>query len=301
MQPTADEILALQEGAAALVAVYDQEDRLRYANAAYRDAYFLGPDEHPLWSDMMRRNFAAQRGSVIATSDLESWLAAAYTRRGKTPDRSFEIELADGRWLWVSESVRADGWLVTVCLDIADLRTSERELRLHRDLARRDSRTDELTGVANRRHMMFMLEALLKGEVIAGQCGGCVCLLDIDHFKRVNDIYGHQAGDTVLINFARTVQANIRSRDAFGRIGGEEFMLILPGSTPSASRTAIDRILAAVRSNRPLDIDPNFSVTCSAGLTEVVCGDAVEAVYSRADQALYRAKHEGRDQLRMAA
>lgn len=300
MPPIVAQLMILCEDGAALVAVFDPDDRLRYGNAAFRAAYFVAPDEQVTWAALMRRNFEAGRGAAIASRDIDAWLATAQSARGKTPNRSFEIDLLDGRWLWVNETVAADGWMLMSALDITELQADERELRQHRDMARRASLTDELTGVANRRLMLSSLETLLSGRAETGT-GGCVCLLDIDFFKRVNDSYGHMMGDAVLTDFARTVQAKIRRQDTFGRIGGEEFMLILPDASLARGKAIADRVLAAVRNRHPISQDPSFSYTCSAGLAEIRALDTVEAVYSRADQALYQAKNGGRDRLALAA
>ena len=297
----AEKLAELREDSAALIAVYDPDDRLRYANAAFRDTYHVEPGETPTWAELMRRNWLAGRGAIIAHPDMEAWLASAISRRGKVKHRAFESDLVDGRWLWIVETVHADGWMLFLATDITELRREERELRQLRDFATRASQTDELTEISNRRHMWSMLETLLKGEHVSGSREGCLCLFDLDFFKQINDRYGHQAGDRVLIDFSRTVQNSIRLRDGFGRIGGEEFMLLMPDTSIANAKKIIDRLFDAVHQRRPLGNAPDFSYTFSAGLAEIRADDTAEAVYSRADLALYTAKHEGRDRLTLAA
>ncbi|NML74475.1 diguanylate cyclase [Rhizobium sp. S-51] len=296
-----EKLAELREDSAALIAVYDPDDRLRYANAAFRDTYHVEPGETPTWAELMRRNWLAGRGAIIAHPDMEAWLASAISRRGKVKRRAFESDLVDGRWLWIVETVHADGWMLFLATDITELRREERELRQLRDFATRASQTDELTEISNRRHMWSMLETLLKGEHVSGSREGCLCLFDLDFFKQINDRYGHQAGDRVLIDFSRTVQNSIRLRDGFGRIGGEEFMLLMPDTSIANAKKIIDRLFDAVHQRRPLSNAPDFSYTFSAGLAEIRADDTAEAVYSRADLALYTAKHEGRDRLTLAA
>lgn len=297
----ANKLTELREESAALIAVYDPEDRLRYANAAFRKAYCVEPGETPLWPDLMRRNWQAGRGAIIAHPDIEAWLASAISRRGKVPRRAFETDLIDGRWLWIVETVQPDGWMLFIATDITELRRKERELRQLRDLATRAAQTDELTDISNRRHMWALLENLLDGAHPSGARQGCLCLFDLDLFKQINDRFGHQAGDTVLVDFARTVQGNIRLRDGFGRIGGEEFMLLMPDTSILHAKKIVDRIFAAVHARRPLPNAEDFTYTFSAGLAEIKAEDTPQSVYSRADQALYQAKHDGRDRLMLAA
>lgn len=291
----------LGEGSDALIAAFDPDDRLRYANAAFRSAYVVDQDEVVSWSELMRRNFRAGRGAIISHPDFEAWLATALSRRGKAPRRAFESDLIDGRWLWIVETVQPDGWMLLVATDITELRRDERELRQLRDFATRASQTDELTDISNRRHVWSLLENLLAGDYVADTREGCLCLFDLDFFKQINDRFGHQTGDRVLIDFARTVQNGIRLKDGFGRIGGEEFMLLMPDTSLVSARKIVDRLFDAVHRRRPLAEAPDFSYTFSAGLTEIHSDDTAQTAYSRADQALYRAKHEGRDRLMLAA
>jgi diguanylate cyclase (GGDEF)-like protein len=125
-------------------------------------------------------------------------------------------------------------------------------------------------------------------------CG--LVMLDLDHFKRVNDTYGHSGGDLVLTHFARLVGDALRREDGFGRLGGEEFMLLLPQITPAAMAQRVGRVLELVRQSHPLPEAPAFTYTCSAGL--VMLDPKLDAVQNmhNADRALYAAKAQGRDQ-----
>jgi diguanylate cyclase (GGDEF)-like protein len=247
----------------------------------------------------MRRNTKAGCGTIIRAADFEMWLISAQSRRGKLPFRAFETDVVDGRWFWMTETVQRDGWMLCIASDITQMKTSERDLRQDRDFALRASQTDELTGISNRRFMMAALENMVHrpNTVVSG----CVCIIDLDFFKRINDSYGHHAGDQVLIDFARRVHPLVRRRDSFGRIGGEEFMLVLPDTALEQGKVIIDRILDIVRVARPIRTVPDFCYTCSAGLAELRPGDAAEQLYARADEALYLAKVSGRDRLKIAA
>ncbi len=155
---------------------------------------------------------------------------------------------------------------------------------------------DELTGIHNRR---FLLDLVEKEKERADRNGSefCLCLFDIDFFKRINDTYGHAAGDTVLRDFARTVQEQLRALDAFGRYGGEEFLLMLP-ETPAASAIALaERVRGAVEGLRCLDVERTITLTVSVGVAEYRLGEKVAQTIVRADQALYLAKSGGRNRV----
>ncbi len=287
----------LMEATGALIAVYDQDDRLRYANGAFRAAWFVGEDEHPIWADLMRRNFHTARGTVIKTSDFETWLHSTQSRRGKAGFRAFETDLHDGRWLWMTETMQPNGWMLCVASDITSIRSDERTLRQDRDTAIKASLTDELTGVTSRRFVMGKLEELVRGDGAKVRAVGCLAVLDIDNFKYINDRFGHSVGDAVLKDFAITLQRLTRKTDIFGRVGGEEFVLILPNTAMDEAEAILQRMLQAIRHSRPLPEQVSFRYTFSAGLACALRGDDPHELYRRADLALYAAKMRGRDQI----
>ncbi len=297
MDDIAARLASLRDDTAVFIGLYDQQDRLRYANRAFRAAFVLDETETPLWPDLMRRNHALGRGTVISVPDFEAWVVSAQSRRGKEPFRAFETDLVDGRWLWMTETVDRSGWMLCIANDITHLRADERALRQDRDFALKASQTDELTGISNRRYMMAQLEAMIRNQPAAGPASGCISILDIDFFKGINDLYGHQTGDEILLDFARRVHPIVRRHDCFGRIGGEEFMLIFPETTLAEGEWIIDRVLETVRTARPLLSVPLFSYTCSAGIAALEPGETAREIYSRADAALYDAKHSGRDRM----
>jgi diguanylate cyclase (GGDEF)-like protein len=165
-------------------------------------------------------------------------------------------------------------------------------LALNRELATRDS----LTGLLNRRAMVELL-AREHPRIERGQGPLAVALLDIDWFKRINDGFGHGAGDEVLRRFATTVKAQLRAADALARWGGEEFLLLMPGTSVDDARTVLDRLRAAVAEGGFEQIAPGLQVTFSAGLVAMQEGESQDAAIDRADRALYRAKQGGRNRV----
>ncbi len=293
----AEILLTLQEESPVLVALFDEHDVLRHANRAYREAYKVRPEDGVSWADMMRLSHSRREGALIESDDIEGWLAGVTSRRGKLPFRAFEADLCDGRWLWMTETIHANGWMFCVANDITNLRQDSRSLRQAHAKALAAAQTDGLTGLSNRRHGMQLLQAALAHTE---SWPLCVASLDLDHFKDINDSLGHGAGDRVIIDFARQLQGAIRREDGCARIGGEEFLLILPAAGASEAGAVLARLLARVREARPLAEQPQRGYTCSAGLAQAVWGETAEALLCRADAALYRAKETGRDRIEKA-
>lgn len=129
-----------------------------------------------------------------------------------------------------------------------------------------------------------------------------VIMLDIDHFKRINDQYGHHGGDQVLQIFAEACQEVIRSTDVMGRVGGEEFAMLLPDTPMKSAFNLAERLRARINKYPYLAGDMLIDVTASLGVAECQPDDAdFKALLQRADDALYRAKHAGRNQVKIAA
>jgi diguanylate cyclase len=158
---------------------------------------------------------------------------------------------------------------------------------------------DELTGVYNRRYLLEMLHHE-KNRTDRGGAGFCVCILDLDHFKRINDSYGHPVGDEVLKTFANTVQPLLRSTDFFARYGGEEFLLFLPQTSLEMAQHCVKRIQDALVEASFEGMPAGGRVTASIGVAQYYLQETVPALIERADKALYRAKQNGRNRMELA-
>ena len=166
---------------------------------------------------------------------------------------------------------------------------------LARDL-RFQATTDPLTGLYNR---LKFDEALAHEMSRAKRYGTPLALVlyDVDHFKQVNDIHGHQIGDDVLVRLSQIVGDHIRNTDLLARWGGEEFVILAPGSDGEMARQAAEKLATAVRR---VAFEEAGAITCSFGIAQYVAGDSAATLIARADHALYRAKMNGRDRVELA-
>lgn len=162
----------------------------------------------------------------------------------------------------------------------------------NRELASRDP----LTGLLNRRHMLELMH-LEQRRCLRGQRTMLLAQMDIDHFKQINDKHGHGVGDRALLAFTQVVRENIRSSDVLARWGGEEFVLLLSDTHLEGALLTLERVRAAVEAADIKGGPPGLRMTVSIGLAEHHCGEAVELTLDRADQALYAAKHAGRNRV----
>jgi len=157
--------------------------------------------------------------------------------------------------------------------------------------------TDPLTGVANRRHLEERLEMEFK-RLHRYQHQLAIVLADIDFFKRINDDYGHDVGDHALKDFANTLKTCTRDVDFIARIGGEEFLLILPETDQNGALTLVERIRTTFAAQRIASLDK--PITASFGIAMAISGETGHECMKRADKALYVSKDQGRNRITLA-
>jgi diguanylate cyclase (GGDEF)-like protein len=182
------------------------------------------------------------------------------------------------------------------------LKSHQARINIDSDLRKANKRlqelasTDSLTGVLNRR--AFMKEAMNKFDLAKRyQRPLSLLMLDVDHFKKVNDTYGHQTGDHVLTQLSAVMKDSLRSTDIISRIGGEEFAIILPETSLEKTIEFTERLLNTIR-NTKINVEPDtsFNITVSIGVATVPpVSSGLDTVMKKADDALYKAKSEGRD------
>jgi diguanylate cyclase (GGDEF)-like protein/PAS domain S-box-containing protein len=180
---------------------------------------------------------------------------------------------------------------VTAFHDTTELKRSQEALKRANELLERQAKTDSLTGIANR--MRFNSEIAI--EIIRSKRHNIplsIIMFDIDHFKRVNDTYGHLVGDSLLKEITEVVGKSIRGEDLFARWGGEEFVVLLPHTALQGAKNLAERLRSSIEENDFTDIG---TITCSFGATQFDGLESQEMFLNRVDQALYGAKESGRN------
>ena len=213
-------------------------------------------------------------------------------------EAEFRMRHHDGHWVWILDRARvyardANGAPTRTAGTHTDVsRRKEAELKLNY-LADHD----ELTGLLNRRGSWQSIQRI-HAYSSRSRRSYALAIVDLDHFKQVNDTYGHAAGDRVLQRVAEVLRSSVRQADWVGRWGGEEFVVVLPGATEVQALMALERLREMV-SLRPIDSDGHHvQVSISAGFAvSRAQDDGLDEVMARADQALYRAKDAGRNQV----
>lgn len=192
-------------------------------------------------------------------------------------------------------------WAISIiglasCLALSELRRRRAEAKMH--LLRAESTTDPLTGVGNRRWLDIEMKQRIA-QLRRQDSPFSVLMLDIDHFKSVNDTWGHDAGDIVLVTVAKEIRHTLRDMDVLCRTGGEEFIAILPGTNVHAAAAAAERIRHAVEKLSVSFQNRTISVTISIGVTAGTPTDEAQEIIKRADDAVYAAKRDGRNRSRV--
>ena len=193
-------------------------------------------------------------------------------------------------------------YLISVNAQLVEAQVNLREQAAELDHACKSMQvmamTDPLTQMANRRRFFDALDENFQ-QLVCSLQPISLLILDIDHFKAINDSYGHQAGDKVLQEMAEVIQRNIRHSDLAARIGGEEYAILMTDASPEAAATVAKKIKKSIEAHGfSLDENRQVFITVSIGvctLTQRACCFDVEKLYGFADQALYHSKHNGRN------
>ena len=189
-------------------------------------------------------------------------------------------------------------FVALMCAYISKVRVElSHSLSTIREMAQRDV----LTGIFNRRHLMETLEREVQRCARKARRGLVLCMIDLDHFKKVNDNYGHPVGDDVLVAVSQCIGRSIRSIDYLARYGGEEFIVVLDVGADDQWRAVCERARRAVQDLRvDTASDCKLSISISIGAVQYTDGDTAHSLIDRADKALYMAKASGRNCIRIA-
>ncbi|MGY4233608.1 diguanylate cyclase (GGDEF)-like protein/PAS domain S-box-containing protein [Bradyrhizobium sp. USDA 4449] len=267
------------------LSMFDGRDRLIAFNRQWLDAYGLAPEQVRIGMTF-HEVFAGQN----AVSDLDAYLRDLKDRLVLSERTSNTVTFPMGRIIYISYGRRQDGGWVATHQDITERKTSA-------DRIERLAHYDSLTGLANRNLFKERLEEALA-RYRRMNTPFAVLLLDLDKFKSVNDVLGHQAGDALLSRVAARIKAESREVDTAARMGGDEFALIVaPGQGPLSDGAGIlaGRLVAAIAA--PYDIDGHpVAIGCSIGIAVVPeHGTRIDEILRNADLALYKSKNLGRN------
>jgi len=274
------------------IVVLDQDDRVSFMNRAFR--YFWRVPDEMVKSDLtfaqLMRHGRAMKTYAITPERLEHFLLKQMDLIRSGEDRPLQMRLASGAMIqFRCKRLPNGGHLLTY--------GNVSELGKEADLLERLACVDGLTGLNNRRHFMVLADMEWSRFKRYGRPLG-VLMMDIDFFKSVNDRYGHDVGDEVIKNVADILQTHKRTSDIVGRMGGEEFALLLPEASLDSAVAAGERFRRLVAESTVCAGGDRISTTISVGVgASHVETSGVEQMLKEADIALYEAKRSGRDRV----
>jgi diguanylate cyclase (GGDEF)-like protein/PAS domain S-box-containing protein len=289
-----------------------QESEMRFrlmADSAPVLIWLTDVNQAAIWFNKQWLQFTGQRLSEnlgqgwlsLVESSQKKWLLKVlhwHYQIRKPFNLEFRLRRYDGAYRWILNTgvprFNNNGDFVGFigsCIDITQHKEMEEELW---ELAT----TDGLTGFLNRRHFLVRLREEFDRIQRNDKLQSALLMLDIDHFKRINDSYGHAIGDEVLKHFAQIIRSQQRKVDIVGRMGGEEFAVILPDTNLSEARVLAERLLHTV-ARTPLAHEVSLiKITISIGVAQLnIHSESADSALKQADQALYRAKEAGRNQI----
>lgn len=248
--------------------------------------------------NVMLNAYQNKKGVNVETKDIHSWLVDLEDSQKQHSKRNFITDTIDGRYFRMYRVTIFDGYHLLFALDITELTQTKKQLEDTIKVCEYLATTDELTGIKNRRAIMENIDDEFNrckryGELFS------ILILDIDHFKNVNDTYGHLVGDKVIKHIAQVSHQSLRETDYIGRLGGEEFIALLPKADQASAVIIAERIRTKIEASSVEQTnDKGVKVTVSIGVSECLPTDNdVTEVIKRADDRLYLAKNNGRNQV----
>lgn len=274
--------------------MYSPDDELVFATESFIKMFDVQPSPQTFTS-LVQHCYDMKiliNHEEVSSADLSNRLCQL--RRSK-PVQTFEVNLNSGAWLLITEVTFDNGWILARVVDTTSLKQIEQNLKKARDEAVIFAETDSLTQLLNRGGIMKRLGNLIERS-LKNNDSLSVCLIDLDYFKSINDRFGHTVGDSVLKHFAQACRSFLRVGDEIGRVGGEEFLILMPRADEEAATNAVERLKSYVQEMIVKNY-PGTEYTFSAGVIEWSPSLDIDALYHQADQVLYHAKRHGRNQI----
>ncbi|WP_311029548.1 GGDEF domain-containing protein [Mesorhizobium koreense] len=283
------------------ICLCDADDQVQFVNDKFRSTFFPSAPPMPFdFVDAIAADIASGKGIKLESMPLDVFVPRVRARRKNGDDRyNFALDMMDGSWWWVNDYRMPNGWILVIASDISQSKNEEVRLRAAHDAAVKETQVDALTGVASRKYGLQHAQTILTEHGLA-HLPVCFAILDIDHFKRINDTYGHLVGDEVLVHFSRHLSDKLGDGDFVTRLGGEEFLVVLPNA---AEERAVLRLQRALLTLEPLPSTKShapLTFTFSGGVTLALQQETLPEIFRRADDALYVAKQNGRARIEVA-
>ncbi len=279
--------------------VFDDKDYLVYCNEKLANLYGLNADKalNQHFSDLIRHCYQAPSGVNIETDDVEDWIIQANKKRRSKDYRAFETDAKDGRWFLVTEQLVEQQYIFMFCSDITEKKQYEFKIKRASEELFKLASVDSLTGLYTRHHFYQQAEREFE-RCQRNPLPLSLLMIDLDHFKQINDQYGHGGGDEVLRSFAENAQEQLRGYDLIGRLGGEEFAVLLPDTNSHQTKAIAERIRETSASLHINYQKQRIHVTASIGIAVASPQDStLDSLIQRADKLLYKAKQLGRNRI----
>jgi diguanylate cyclase (GGDEF)-like protein/PAS domain S-box-containing protein len=272
----------------------------------YHDArHLIGQKMHDVMSTTLADRLLRKIKQAIETESLVTFEYAIDPRDisgyegqpGPTGIRWFEAHISP-----VASELGEKRKVVWIAFDITELKNAFETLNIQSQQLREMARIDNLTGLLNRSSFYEMAHLEIEKVRNKKDFHSCsqifIVMMDLDHFKQINDNFGHHAGDTSLRYFAKTLKNCVRNNDAVGRLGGEEFAVVVAGASIEAVKSLAERVRQITENSRIQFQNAAISYTVSIGITMLAEDeDSIAEALKRADRVMYRAKFEGRNRI----
>ncbi len=279
------------------IAIYSSQGETEYLNPAFAEVFGWTLDELkgrriPFVPDNQKQITSEKLKELLSSGNKVQFETQRLTKQGTKIDVIISTSCIKNLNGKISK-------LIVIFKDITDQKQAKQELKLLNLKLEHEATHDPLTGAPNRRAILGRLSEELD-RAKRGALKLSIGLCDIDHFKLINDKYGHQVGDDVLCSFVKAVQNTLRPYDLVGRYGGEEFLIVipdLPGSSGLVEERIYERVRAKIADHKMVTRSGEVGITISIGITSRKGNETADAMITNADAALYRAKENGRNQL----